>query len=757
MRAALGSLLAVVLVVGVAPTVGGTEGARAVDGLPTGWEGQATMVPGTARYDAEEWAYTDYVYDDGGAGGDFAYPEDAERYGANAADVALLRVEADGGAVHHLVELNTLLVPDSTVVALAVDTDLDETTGGGDWPLGADITSAGWEFVVTVWGTDGELTFADGTTHSIPVAASTETNTIEFAIPTPIADRGTGAWRYRGAAGVWDPDAGTWAEVVASDPAGSTADQPTGGDGSTNQPDAFNLLFRNRAYDGGTAATDENDSSGFQSERQSEALASGDIGPFTRTVHFGLLASGATAAPEPPPGDVHTTRIYAPEDFPNARPEGVSDDGATGSLYNGRFQPYRLFVPGSYRQDPTPAPLIPMLHGWTGNHRGFNPSDDAFWNDVVRANRALVPKPLGRGEEIWYEHLGELDVLGVMDDVARHYAVDPDRIYLGGTSMGGLGTIKIASSHPDLFAGIFPSVPPMSDRAQGYVLPQNNDWDLVDVADSLRNVPVRNFTGTYDALVPAGYDSKRFCDRLEELVYDHICWRDVSSDGTHQSYHDDFAADVLALMEDHPQRVEDPARVTYASHPAFRRHAADAGVADLLPYDHAYWVRGIEWPEPPADELTRGTVPDWPTDPGTPRKLVEGDGVSSLDVRTYGLGVGEPVPHEVPDDDSPTIVRRGTTLESGPEVSPENAFDLEVTRVLGLTLELDRMGLSLDAPLTGDLSGDGSFRLELTPAPADGCSATFGGEPVSVESRNGSLMVDLELAPEATELRVDCG
>lgn len=683
---------------------------HAVDGSDGDWHHVATMVPGTAAYAGGEWAYTDYVYDEA-----LAYPAG---YGANAADVVLLQIAADADAVRYLVRLNTLLAPDSTVVALAVDTDCNDLTGGGTWPYGGVISSPGWEHVITAWGTGASAGASAANTHG---------NFIEFEVPRSFADPGTGTWCYRGASGLWDPAAGAW--------------QPQG---------VYNLMFRNRLHDGGTEATDENASGDFQNDRQAAALGSGDIAPFVRRVDFGLLASGANASPVEPPGDVHITRIYPTA--PNSLPEGVSADGATGSLYNGSFQPYRMFVPDSYRDDPRPAPLIPLLHGWTGNHRGFNPSGNSFWTDVVRANRALVPKPLGMGEEIWYEHVGEVDVLEVMADVARHYSVDPDRVYLGGTSMGGLGTIKIAEAHPDLFAGIFPSVPPMSDRAQGYALPANNDWDLAEVAGSLRNLPVRNFTGTYDALVPAGNDSRRFCEALAELNYDHDCWRDISSGGTHRGYENDRAAQIAQMMSEHPSRVKEPAHVTYASDPAWRRQAAVAGVSDLLPYDSAYWVSHIRWTPPPADAPP---VPDWPTDPGTVRRLTEGQGISSLDVRTTGLGEGDPVATPIADDPSPTLVRSGTVLRPGPPVPALNTFQLAADGVLGLRLDLARMGLTLSSALAGRLTGSGILRLELSPASGT-CAGTYDGSPVEAEASGGVASLTLDLASQARYLVLSC-
>ena len=709
---------------------------RVVDGSDADWRAGATMVPGTAGYASGEWAYTDYPYDDRGAGGSFAYPT-APGYNRNAADVVTLHVAADLRAVHYLVRLSTLINPSSTVIALAVDTDGREDTGGGAWPYGADITSPGWEQVVTVWGTGGTVTFADGRTVPIPVAANTADNLIEFAVPWH-GPRGM-TWRYRGASGVWDAAKGQWAEVIASSPT-APATSPTGGNGSPTQPDAFNLLFRNRLHDGGTDATDENSSGSFQFAKQSAALSSGNITPFVREVDLRTLTSGRTALPEEPAGDVHITRIYATAGWPNALAEGVTSSGATGSLYNGRFQPYRLFVPESYRNDPRPAPLVPMLHGWTGDHRGFNPSDNDFWT-LMRSERALVPKPLGRGQEIWYEHVGELDVLEVMADVAAHYNVDSDRIYLGGTSMGGLGTIKIAEAHPHLFAGILPSVPPMSDRAMGYVVPAANEWDLAEQVESLRNVPVRNFTGTYDPLVPAGIDSQRFCERLADLVYDHDCWRDISSGGSHRGFENDRAAEIGLLMSQH-RLVRDPARVTYDYHPYWRQQAKDAGIGHLLTYDSVYWVSGI---------THRADAAVLPNDL---QRRALGTGYGEIDVRTFGRGDGDPVAQTIPDHPSPTLIRQGIVLSPGEATDPVNHFDGRFGNISALSLDTARMSLSLREPLTALLSTDGDLALTLVGA-GKGCRATLDGQPVPFREDDGRVTVEVG-ATDLAYLLVHC-
>src|SRR4051794_7938545 len=105
--------------------------------------------------------YRDYVYDDEGADrGDLGYNEGTQnafgtlahpagdvRYPAddtNAADLVKLELSRAGDTVQVRAELNALRKPDSTILALAVDTDGNPATGGGAWErLG--VSSRGWD------------------------------------------------------------------------------------------------------------------------------------------------------------------------------------------------------------------------------------------------------------------------------------------------------------------------------------------------------------------------------------------------------------------------------------------------------------------------------------------------------------------------------------------------------------------------------------------------------------------------------------
>jgi predicted peptidase len=75
----------------------------------------------------------------------------------------------------------------------------------------------------------------------------------------------------------------------------------------------------------------------------------------------------------------------------------------------------------------------------------------------------------------------------LVDNVASTYAIDPERIYVTGHSMGGRGTWLLAFKHPEKFAAIVP----MSDA------PPDDAW-----ARQAAKVPAWVFHGTKDDLEP---------------------------------------------------------------------------------------------------------------------------------------------------------------------------------------------------------------------------------------------------------------
>lgn len=68
----------------------------------------------------------------------------------------------------------------------------------------------------------------------------------------------------------------------------------------------------------------------------------------------------------------------------------------------------------------------------------------------------LVVRPTGRGPGSLYQNYGEIDVIEVIEDVAKNFVIDRDRISITGTSMGGAAVWYLISHYPDLFAAAAP-------------------------------------------------------------------------------------------------------------------------------------------------------------------------------------------------------------------------------------------------------------------------------------------------------------
>lgn len=183
--------------------------------LALGLAHPAQAAPGTAGCDTGSWiggsteycngvfVYHDYVYDDYGATagdpnagstGTLSRTDGNVRYTAdiNSADLVALRLSIAGGQLHVSFELNTLRDPDSTVAALAIDTDNDAQTGAG-------VGTGAWQNLCAV-----EQPYGTGVC-GVPLSSTgweevhlfetgdPATNRIEGAIPLP---PGT-SWRGR--------------------------------------------------------------------------------------------------------------------------------------------------------------------------------------------------------------------------------------------------------------------------------------------------------------------------------------------------------------------------------------------------------------------------------------------------------------------------------------------------------------------------------------------------------------------------------
>jgi hypothetical protein len=99
-------------------------------------------------------------------------------------------------------------------------------------------------------------------------------------------------------------------------------------------------------------------------------------------------------------------------------------------------------------------------------------------NSLVLRPRDAIEHPNGRGafETMWlgyycvpqgathteprYYPFTENRLMWMIDWSVQHYGADPQRVSMGGSSMGGLGSINVGFRHPERFAAVYPSTAP---------------------------------------------------------------------------------------------------------------------------------------------------------------------------------------------------------------------------------------------------------------------------------------------------------
>lgn len=129
-------------------------------------------------------------------------------------------------------------------------------------------------------------------------------------------------------------------------------------------------------------------------------------------------------------------------------------------------------------------PCIVFLHG-AGERGDVNKAmSSSCWHGMRKKykEKFVVLTPSCKSYEIW-----EPDSIIAMIHIAqRDLGIDPKGIFLTGYSMGGRGTWNIATSYPDMFAGIIPI------SGYSYYLK----------APKIVNIPTWAFHGNKDTVVP---------------------------------------------------------------------------------------------------------------------------------------------------------------------------------------------------------------------------------------------------------------
>lgn len=193
--------------------------------------------------------------------------------------------------------------------------------------------------------------------------------------------------------------------------------------------------------------------------------------------------------------------------------------------------PYRLLLPKNYEPSKK-YPLILFLHG-SGERGRDNEAQlvhgwKLFLQDSIRENYpAIVVFPQCSAASYWsnvsfvfdsvtkkrsfvFAADGEPSVamkllLQLTKELQRNYKLDKNRLYVGGLSMGGMGTFELVRRQPKLFAAAFP-ICGGANTTTASKLTKPHWWIFHGEADAV--VPVELSKQMADALKTAGADVK---------------------------------------------------------------------------------------------------------------------------------------------------------------------------------------------------------------------------------------------------------
>jgi dienelactone hydrolase len=502
--------------------------------------------------------YRDYVDDDYGAdtgsvdttsrsadlapsAGDQSYPtgEDAT------ADLIHLTLSIQGDKLVVSGLLNALYHPDSTILAVAIDSDGNQATGGGKWGA-LDVSSKGWDKIAY---------FKTG-----DIAA----NVISGTMPLPSGNH----WRVQAVTAI--ASSGQVMNVAFRGPDETASAQGVG-----------------RTSDQGS----------WFEDKQAAALGTGDISQFGYDVDVADLRNAVSRQQGVSPG-LHE-RVYRSAYTVPPLNEGVDVAGVPGRgnggngvplgfeqtfQYLGHYQPYGIYVP----KKPGPHGMQMLFHGSGSVMSGLVNQPGMQQRFGEELNRVLVV-PEARGQNGFGSDISERDLLDVMDDVQANYPIDKEHVFSGGYSQGGYITYRMAELYPDRFAGAVDWVGFTGNDENGTPAESGGYTagavgNVIDFVGNLRSVPTVMLYAGADELVHANTavamdDAFKASDDVFTFythpVAEHLTFAAL----------DDWrkeAADTAKLS-----LIHDPPRVTYRT-AAFLDDSAHGIV-----HDHAYWVSKI--------------------------------------------------------------------------------------------------------------------------------------------------------------------
>ena len=186
-----------------------------------------------------------------------------------------------------------------------------------------------------------------------------------------------------------------------------------------------------------------------------------------------------------------------------AKPNGASADFVLGGsglsdssvvqqeVYDASSLNYLLFMPrDTSARVAGKFPLLISLHGIGESGTTLSRLKNDGLPKILDGYETfpfIVVSPQCPSTTEWYYDRTDLKVIRLVDSVVTRYAVDTNRIYVTGYSMGGIGTLDLAIRHPSRFAALLPCAFRIEPG-----------WDLCLIKD----IPMWAFHGQLDDVIP---------------------------------------------------------------------------------------------------------------------------------------------------------------------------------------------------------------------------------------------------------------
>ena len=242
-------------------------------------------------------------------------------------------------------------------------------------------------------------------------------------------------------------------------------------------------------------------------------------------------------------------------------------------------QGYAVYLPPDYDAARS-YPLMIVLHGGSsngnlflgvvlGNNMSWLRYNEFLYDDFTPQWKpnVIVASPDGYGQVMW-RWMGEHDVLSVIEDVQRHYNVDPDRVILAGLSNGGVGAYSIGARHAWRFSVVQAIAGAPSWLQYGGGSPRPEEVTLMKMFSGMHLI--ENTTNTdfrvYHGRTDTGPMRPRFVTQLEEHMQGlglepNVTWYDAGHDILYRVHRHGRTFDGLAAEPRDPR----PANVTVVS------------------------------------------------------------------------------------------------------------------------------------------------------------------------------------------------